>query len=683
MGYLVGVDTGGTFTDFVLLDERSGEVFNFKVPSTPKDPGEALVEGLGGALARYGISRHEVGTVLHGTTVATNALLERKGGQTGLLTTDGFRDVLEIRRHVRGPGQIYDLFFTPPEPLVPRHLRLGVRERLDARGAVLIPLDLDEARDRVRELIADGVEAVAVVFLHAYRNGEHEAQVKALIEREFPDLLVSISSEVSPEIREYERTSTTVVNACLQPVVARYVASLEDRLRREGFQAPLLVMQSNGGVIPARRAAARPVHLVVSGPAAGVMGGRAVGRSAGFPDVITLDVGGTSCDICLVEGTPRLTTLREVEGHPIRAPMFDLSVIGAGGGSLAWVDDGGGLRVGPRSAGADPGPACYLRGGREPTVTDANLVLGRLNPDYFLGGAMKLDPAAARQAIEARIGRRFGLGVEEAAAGILRVINATMAENIKIVSVRRGYDPRDFALVAFGGAGPTHAPALMGELGVPAILIPVVPGTLSALGLLVTDLRHDYAAAYMKPATSARPDEVAAIFARLGESARAGLAEDGVARDAVTVSRSADMRYEGQAYEVTVPVEDVEDIPGMVRRFHAEHERLYAHSFPDGGVELVTLRLSAFGRLRRPVTGELDAGGPVPRSAEKSRRPVYFEEAGGWVECPIYERGELLAGNRLAGPAIVEQMDTTTVLLPGQAAVVHPSGTLIVRSDHE
>src|SRR5215468_10995683 len=492
MRWRVGIDTGGTFTDFVLLEEGTGRVLTAKCASTPKDPADAFITGLAEALARHGIAPADLTGIYHGTTVATNAILEGKAARTGLITTAGFRDVIEIRRHVRGPGQIYDLAFRPPEPLVPRPLRLEVRERIDARGQVLVPLDPAEVRDRVRQLIDDGVRAIAVIFLHAYANGAHEAAVKALVTRDFPRCSVSISSEISPELREYERASTTVVNASLQPVVADYVAALDQRVRARGIRAPLRLMQSNGGVMPAERAASRPVHLVVSGPVGGVVGGMAVARAAGFGRAITLDVGGTSCDICLVEGAPRLVSQKEVAGNPIRVPMFDVHVIGAGGGSQAWLDDGGALRVGPRSAGAEPGPACYARGGTEPTVTDANLVLGRLDPEYFLGGAMPLDVASARRAIEAQVARPLGLSVEAAAAGILRVVNATMAENIKVVSVKRGFDPRNFALVAFGGAGPTHAGALMGELMVPAVLVPHEPGTLSALGLLTTDVRRDY-----------------------------------------------------------------------------------------------------------------------------------------------------------------------------------------------
>jgi N-methylhydantoinase A len=707
MAWRVGIDTGGTFTDFVLLDEETGEVQSAKVPSTPADPAQAFVEGLASLLVRARVAPAALTSVTHGTTVATNALLERKGARTGLLTTAGFRDVLEIRRHVRGPGRIYDLFFVPPAPLVERERRLDIRERLDARGHALVPLDLDAAREQVRALAAAGVEAIAVAFLHAYQNGAHEAAVKALIEREHPGLFVSISSDISPEIREYERTSTTVINAYLQPVVARYVGALEARLLREGVRAPLRIMQSNGGVISAPQAATRPVQLVASGPAGGAIGGMAVGQATGFTDVITLDVGGTSCDICLIEQTPRLTNLKEVDGNPIRVPTFDLHVIGAGGGSIAWIDDGGALRVGPRSAGAEPGPACYRRGGTEPTVTDANVVLGRLDPDYFLGGAMKLDPRAARAAVEARVAGRFGLGVEAAAAGILRVVNATMAENIKIVSVRRGWDPRDFALVAFGGAGPTHASALMAELRVPAVLVPPVPGTLSALGLLATDVRHDFAATYLRrtvpargnsgsdaslrqpgahaltsPGESALAGEIAAIYAQLEARGRAALVADGVQPGAITLTRSADVRYAGQAYEVGVPADGAADVEELRRRFHAEHERLYAHSSPEAAVELVTLRVAALGRLPRPVVREIAAAGPMASpDALKGRRPVWFDEAGGWVDCPIWTRHALGAGNRLEGPAIVEQMDTTTVLLPGQTLTVHPIGTLVIR-DH-
>jgi N-methylhydantoinase A len=442
-------------------------------------------------------------------------------------------------------------------------------------------------------------------------------------------------------------------------------------------------MQSNGGLLPADRAAARPVHLVVSGPAAGVVGGMEVGRQAGFARVITMDMGGTSCDLGLVEGEPRLAPMKEVDGNPIRVPSFDLHVIGAGGGSIAWIDEGGALRVGPQSAGADPGPACYGRGGAEPTVTDANLVLGRLNPAYFLGGAMAMDVEAARRVIEARIARPFGLTVEAAAAGIVRVVNAVMAESVKVVSVRQGHDPRDFALVAFGGAGPTHAPALMEELQVDAVLVPPTPGMLSAAGLLATDVRHDLVRTHLVALDSAAPVELEDAFAALETQARSELGEEGIEAAQIALDRWAEMRYRGQGYEVAVPAGEPGELgaPGglaaLASRFHEVHERLYAHRLDGAAVELVALRLTALGRLPRPAVPSVATGGTAP--ATKGRRQVYFEETGGWVDSPIYERSALRAGNRLAGPAVIEQMDTTTVLLPGQIADVHATGTVVVR----
>jgi N-methylhydantoinase A len=685
MAYRLAVDVGGTFTDFVLLEEATGRVSTTKLPSTPRDPAVAFIEGIRSLLVARRVPRDRVAGVLHGTTVATNALLQRRLARTGLLTTAGFRDVLEIRRHVRGPGRIYDLFFRPPEPLVPRAWRREVCERLGADGTVVVPLDEADALAQLHALLAEGVEAVAVVFLHAWRNAEHERRVRALVEKEAPGTWVSISSEVSPELREYERASTTVINAGLQPVVAGYVASLEARLAAEQLRAPLRIMQSNGGLVPADRAAARPAHLVISGPAAGVVGALEAGRQAGFPRVITMDMGGTSCDLALVDGTPRLAPVKEVDGNPIRLPAFDVHVIGAGGGSVAWIDEGGALRVGPRSAGAEPGPAAYGRGGTEPTVTDANLVLGRLHPEAFAGGAMRLDVQAARAAVEARVARPFGLTVEAAAAGILRVVNALMAENIKVVSVRQGHDPRDFALVAFGGAGPTHAPSLEG-LPVAAILVPPTPGTLSAAGLLATDLRHDCVRTWLGPLAGAPASELEAAFAALEAQAREELAASGVPADRIVLERWAELRYRGQAYEVAVPAGDPGalaapgGLPALAARFHAEHDRLYAHRVDGAAVELVALRVAGLGRLPRPAVPAVEPGGPEPPpAAARGGRPVYFEEAGGWVECPIWERRALRAGNRLAGPAVVEQVDSTTVLPPGQAAVVHATGTLIVR----
>lgn len=675
----LGVDIGGTFTDIVLLDEGTGYLTVAKVPSVPEDPAAALVAAIRRAVDRARVSPDAVTLLSHGTTIVTNAVLEGKLPCTALITTEGFRDVLEIGRHLR--PDMYDLFQDKPAPVIPRDLRFGVRERVGPDGMVLEPLDLGSARAAMEAIVAAGVRAVAISFLHAYANPVNETEMKAHLASALPDVHLSASSDVCREIREYERTSTVALNAATMPVVARYFDVLRARLTELIPKAQVLLMQSNGGSITVGAARQTPVHLIYSGPAAGVLAAQFIGQLTGRPHVLGFDMGGTSTDISLVyRGAPRMTTEGGIGGYPVKLPMLDVHTIGAGGGSVAWLDSGGGLQVGPRSAGADPGPVAYGRGGTEPTVTDANLVLGRLAPDRFLGGEMPLDREAAFVAIRDEIAIPLGLDPIRAAYGIVRIANANMERALRVSSAERGYDPRAFTLVAFGGAGPVHAAALAEAVGFPWVLVPEAPGVFSALGLLVADIRHDFVQSYVVRADQVSPATLGALYGELEMAGSDALRDDGVEPERWVLQRTADLRYVGQAYEVSVSVPpgppDAATVAEVVRRFHAEHHRLYAHSALRDPVEFVSLRLAAVGPVILPTTRERP---PVRAEAHpRGRRPVYFEETDGFVECPIYERVTLEPGMQLTGPAIVEQMDSTTVMHPGQVATVDGWGNLLI-----
>ena len=694
--YRLGVDVGGTFTDATLIDETTGEIRVGKVPSTPGDPSIGFIEAVHRILRDAGAMPAEVGYVAHGTTVATNALIEGKVARTGFVTTEGFRDMLEIARQVR--PTLYDLLFEKPRPLVPRHLCFGAPERVDARGNVLTPLDEGAMRRVAEALRREGVASIAVCFLHAYASPAHERRAGEILREVFPEAMVSLSSEVAPEFREYYRASTTVINACIRPVVARYLRNIEVRLREEGLKAELLVMQSSGGVLTFAAASERPVFMVESGPAAGAIAATYLGGVLGYRDVISFDMGGTTAKAGLIQdGAPRVTKDYEVgataragvgasrgSGYPIRTPVIDLVEIGAGGGSIAGVDSGGVLRVGPQSAGADPGPVCYGRGGTAPTVTDADLVLGRLNPDYFLGGEIALDVAAARRAIQERCADPLKMDVVAAAHGIVEIANAAMVNALRLVSIQRGYDPRDFVLVAFGGAGPAHANRLAAETEIPTVVIPMSPGTTSAMGLLVTDLKHDYSTTLIQRADLADLAAMAAVYGKMEAEGRATLAREGVRPEDTAFLRQVDTRYAGQSYELTIPLPGEgpgdADIARALDRFHAEHDRAYGYSASGEPVEFVNLRLTATGQIARPRLRELGTKGGDATQARKAVRPVYFAERDGYVECPIYDRYRLGAGCVIEGPGIVEEVDSTTVIHPGYQAEVDRYGNLILRA---
>ena len=693
--YRLGVDVGGTFTDAILLNESTGEIRTGKVPSTPSDPSDGFLRVVRRMLRQGAVAPEAVRYVVHGTTVATNAIIEGHLSRTAFITTEGFRDLLEIQTGIR--PSLYDLQFEKLQPLVPRYLSFGVPERLDFRGDVLVPLDEDAVRTVAEQIRDEGVESVAVCLLHSYINPEHEKRIGEILQEVSPSALYSLSSDVAPEFREYFRASTTVINAAIRPVVSRYLDNIQSRVRGSGVMGELLVMQSSGGVLTFEAAIERPVFMVESGPAAGVIAASNLGKTLGYENVISFDMGGTTAKVGLIEdGTPRVTKEYEVggtsattehgsrgSGYPIRTPVIDLVEIGAGGGSIAWIDSGGILRVGPHSAGADPGPVCYGQGGTEPTITDANLVLGRISADYFLGGEIRLDADAARRAIREKCADPLGMSVEEVALGIVEIANNAMVGALRRVSVQRGYDPRDFLLVAFGGAGPVHANRLAAELEIPRVLVPMSPGTTSAMGLLVTDIKHDYSMALIQRVDRLDLQFAVAQFRRMRSEGKDALAREGVSADDMSFVYQADMRYVGQSYELTISLFDgdltSDQLTEILARFHAEHERSYGFKAEDEPVEFVALRLSAIGEISKPRVRELAKGNRDASGALKGTRYVYFSENYGWGECPIYDRYALRSDDEIQGPAIVEEVDSTTVVHPGWCGKVDRFGNLFLR----
>ena len=688
--YRLGVDTGGTFTDATLVGEETGEFHIAKVPSTPADPAIGFINAVRRILRENEVTPDQVAYVVHGTTVATNAVIEGNIASTALITTDGFRDMLEIGRQTR--PSLYDLRFEKTPPLVPRHLCFGVPERRAANGEVIQPLD-EAAVLRVAETLrAEHVESVAVCLLHAYRYPEHERRIGELLAEALPGVMVSLSSEVAPEIREYLRASTTVINAAIRPIVARYLSRIEKSLRADGFNGEFLVMQSNGGVYSFDAAAIRPVFMVESGPAAGVMAATYLGAAAGQPNLVSFDMGGTTAKVGLViDGQPRISKEFEVggmaragstqsTGYPIRTPAIDLVEIGAGGGSIAWVDSGGGLRVGPRSAGADPGPACYGTGGEQPTITDANLVLGRLNPDFFLGGEMPLDRERAEWAIRTKCADPLGLSMVETANGIIDIANAHMSRAIRLVSIQRGIDVRAFSLVAFGGAGPLHANQLAHDAGIDEVLIPISPGTTSAFGLLVTNLEHHETHSLGMATSVVDASEIAHHFAELQASGSRSLLQDGIAPKAQSFERSLDMRYIGQSFELTVPIPggplSSAAIATAAENFHRAHQQSYGFSAPAEPTEIVSLNLRAVGHIGKPKP--VLPRTPIRPSEGAGERPVWFSQCSGFVSCQIVSRHDLQSGVQVIGPAIVEELDSTVVVLPGYQVYRAVSGSLVI-----
>lgn len=687
----IGLDIGGTFTDLVLHDAATGTIRLHKVLTTPHDPAEGALRGLEELCRDADMDLGQVGLLVHGTTLVTNALIERTGARTGLLTTRGFRDILEMGKEQR--YDIYDLFLTFPDPLVPRRWRLEVDERVDRDGRVQVPLDLDQVRTSVRRLLADGVEAVAVSFLHAYANSRHEEAVGELLRREFPQLAVSLSSEVVPQIREYERTCTTVCNAYVQPLVDRYVRRMETALAAKGFRGRFYLMQSSGGIIAPEAARRFPIRLLESGPAGGALVTAFFGERLGRRDVVAFDMGGTTAKICLIRGgrpdvapmmeAARVHRFKRGSGLPIAVPVIDLMEIGAGGGSVAWVDSLGLLRVGPHSAGASPGPACYGLGGEEPTVTDACVVLGYFDPASFLGGAMPLDREAAVEALR-RLGAAVGLDPVASAWGVHQIVSENMAAAARVYLIERGQDPRRFAMVAFGGAGPAHASRVARILGLREVIVPPASGVASALGFLVAPLSFDLVHSLPGVLEDLDWEAVDRLCAALEDRGRALLAEGGVPPDQVTYARRAEMRLAGQFHdiEVTVPSGRLTPavVPHLAAAFEAEYRRLYGTFLPGRPIQVLNWRVLASGPRPRvrlaegPIDPRADA-----RGALKGRRPAYFPETEGFVDVPVYDRPRLRPGVTVPGPAIVEEREATTVVGPGDVLSVDALHNLVLR----
>ena len=679
MHTVIGIDIGGTFIDIVVID--NGRLRLFKVSSTPQAPADGVIDGLARLIEQGEVVPAQVRRIAHGSTIATNALLERKWARTALVTTRGFRDVLEIGRQNR--PNLYDLFFERIAPIVPRDLRVELAERIDARGETLRPLDQEEVERLIPWLRENGVEAVAVVFLFSYLNPTHERAVGKHIEANL-ELPVSLSCDVLPEFREYERTSTTVVSAALQPVIGGYLTSLEQGAHRLGLGANWQIMQSSGAITRAKYAQADPARILLSGPAAGVEGARAIGQLTGFDQLITLDMGGTSCDVALIQnGEIGRTTTGKIGGHPIGHRMIEVHTIGAGGGSIAWLDSGGVLRVGPQSAGASPGPACYGRGGTEPTVTDAHLVLGHLLLDRPLGGLHRLDEAAAKKAV-ATVATPLDLTVEAAALGILKVADAAMERAIRVISIERGYDPRDFVLLAFGGAGPLHAVSIARQLAIPMVVVPAVAGVLSAFGLLAAKFGHDFGRGLVRPLREVEPEILKEILTDLCRRGKEELLADGVNKEAMSFQASADLRYLGQAHEITVPLPggdlglleplaiDPTVIDQLETAFHNEHQCRYGHAAADEPIELVAIRVQAVGPGER-VTFTPQVGEAV----EATVKPAWFSMEGP-IETKVAHRDGFAQGDELHGPAIVLSADTTVLLPPETVGRADRYGNLIV-----
>ena len=690
---LIGVDVGGTFTDIVVTDTEAVQTSIHKVPTTPDDPSLGVIRGLQEICERAGISRDAVEHVMHGTTIATNAVLEYDGATTGMVTTAGYRDIIHIGRHQR--PQHYSIMQDIPwqdRPLVRRRNRLTVAERLTPpRGEVETALDEDAVREAARQLRNAKVDAIAVCFLFSYLNPAHEDRARAIIEDEYPGCFVTTSSSVSPQFREFERFTTAAINAFIGPKVRTYVRDLEQAINDTGFGAELHVMGSNGGVASAAMVAERPVLTLLSGPAAGVLGGSTSGELSGRSNLITFDVGGTSADIGLIrDGEFSEATSRDtwIGGYPVMAPMIDIHTIGAGGGSIAYIDAGGAFRVGPQSAGAKPGPAAYGGGGDQPTVTDAQIVLGRLPPNNFLGGEMTLD-ANASFAIIDRLAAEIGLGRDEAAEGVLTIVNANMANAIRSRTIQKGHDPREFSLVAFGGAGPLHGVDVARDLGIPEVIVPPYPGITSAVGLLTTDLKYDAIRTEFQTSDEVDTARLSDDFESMQQALAGQFERDGLAADSITYSRNGDLRYVGQGYELRVPIADGPVNEATLARlfddFQETHRGEYGHVFEESPIEIVNIRLTGIGRMPRIKLGESDtddAAGGTLEDAVLETSQCTFRQGGELISLPtpLMARIAIPLDVPIDGPAIIIQTDSTTVVPPGARATAHSGGNLIVET---
>lgn len=676
----IGIDTGGTFTDLVAVDVARGTYAYHKLPTTPDDASRGILQGIRELLAAAGVTADKVDFLCHGTTLATNAVLEGKWAATAILTTAGFRDVLELARQRR--PHFFNLDIQKAQPPASRDCRIEVAERIGPDGAVVQALAENTLRDSLRVLRDRRMEAVAICFLHSYANPAHEARVKALIQENLPGTYICASSELLPEFREFERFATTTVNASLMPIVDRYLERFQRGVAELGVTVEPRVMQSNGGAVSPAAVRRAPVNTFFSGPAGGVIGAAGLCAEAGVKNLITFDMGGTSTDVCLIrDGAPARKNLREMGGFPVRTPTLDLHTIGAGGGSIAWVDPGGLLKVGPMSAGAMPGPAAYMRGGERPTVTDANVVLGRLNQKALLSGRMPIDPGLAREAIEKGLCGSLGIDVTRAAAGILEIVNVNMMGAVRVISVEQGEDPRDFTLVPFGGAGPLHAADVARNMGIPRILVPPRPGLLSAIGLIHADTRGDFSLTRLVVADPANLAVLNGGLGELWERSRDWLAGEGMKDETGIAQWLADMRYVGQNFELSIPIPsaklDAAGLSAVVDTFHQQHKSSYGYDLPDQRVEIVNLRLSVTVPRRTPTAERPPESKASAENAIVERRPVWFPE-NGFIDTPVYDRARISAGAEFEGPAIVEQMDATTVVPPRSTVSVDAFGNLII-----
>lgn len=665
MGYMIGVDVGGTFTDFSVFNEETGELFNYKDSSTPDDPSRAIVNGVLDVLRIKDAKPEEVSYLAHGTTVGTNALIEKKGARLGLITTKGFKDLMEIGNQRR--PNLYDLQAQKPYPLVPSGLNVGVTERIRYDGSVETPLDENETREAIRYLKSQGVKAIAVCTLFSFINPVHEKRIGELIHEEFPEAYVTLSCELAPEFREYSRMSTTVMNSYLGPVMKKYVNNFRESIKNIGIHVEPYVTQSNGSIISIKETVDCPIKTALSGPSAGVIAASFIGKQCNADKVITFDMGGTSADISLIENyTPQVSNERTIEGYPCRIPMINIITIGAGGGSIARIDAGGALKVGPDSAGAAPGPACYMRGGENPCVTDANIVLGKLNQKKILGGRMDVSVDLARKAIKEKICDKSGLSEDRAANGIITVANSNMARAIRSVSVEKGYDVREFSLMAFGGAGPLHACEVAKELGIRRVIIPPHAGTLCSLGLLLADTKFDMSRTLVQPGVPESLDNANRLFDEMIKQGTEALDKEGVPDSRRIFQFSVDMRYMRQNFEINIPIENgsmtKEILDKAIADFHAEHKRSYGYCDEKAKTQLVNYRVSAIGIIDKPeLKAEPVEDHPQPPEPFEIRK-VLFQNAETYVDTPVYHRFDFVPGQAVKGPCICEQMDSTLVV---------------------
>ena len=678
MGVRLAVDIGGTFTDAAALDEETGEIRVAKSSTTPSKP----VDGVLACVSKLSLDPGVVTYLVHGTTAATNAVVQRRFEPLALVCTKGFGDIIEIQRGNRPLYGLYDIRWEKPAPIVPRFLRYEVDERVDRSGNIVKGLDPDGVRKIAKEIRSHGIKAVGVCLLFSYMNPVHEREVRRIIGEECPGVYISLSSEVNPEIREYERTSTVAIDAAVKPVMDLYIGSLENGLREAGFASRLMIMKASGGMMSSTAAKEIPVQTIESGPAGGTIGAARVASALGIKNLIAIDMGGTTFKVSLVDdGVPRYRSEGELEwGVPFRMPMIDISEIGAGGGSIAWVDEGGLLRVGPQSAGADPGPVCYGAGGKEPTITDAQLVLGRLDPGSFLGGDMSLDKQAATDAI-ARLATQIGLQVIEAAAGIIKIAEANMLASMRVNSVQKGYDPRNFSVIAYGGAGPMVASTIARDLGSPTVIIPFHPGIFSAIGMLATNVRFDFMQSYVTRIDQIDMGLLNSRYRQLEDQAREMLAREH--RGESGFIRTADMRYFGQNYEISAPVPGgtigTEQLRTIIEGFNREHLKIYGHNKPEEPIELINLRVAIIGAIAKPQFRKTTLEGGMGR-ALKGTRDVYFHSEKGFAGSKVYDREYIPVGEEIPGPAVIEEMDSTIVVNPGQTASIDGYGNVVIRT---